>query len=204
MKWIAFPAATLALIVNAACAPATPTVDPAQIQASAMAAANTMVAMTQAAMPTATEIPPTPVPSPTPLPSPTLADLPTVSFDALPTAAPTAGDCRHLFDLASTGKARAKVLIQNATKGPITVSIGLSEKNAFGQCGYLSWGPISKLSNITVSVPQTGLGPCYWAYAFVNDPKHQTQVANPFPFCMNNPDKWVMTITYDTIRLTPP
>ena len=42
--------AAVLLIVSAACAPAEPTVDPAQIQASAVAAASTMVAMTQQAL----------------------------------------------------------------------------------------------------------------------------------------------------------
>jgi hypothetical protein len=206
MKLRILPVVTLALVLNAACAQATPTVDPAQIQASAVAAANTMVAMTQAAIPTPTEVPPTPVPSPTPLPSPTLEALPTLPFDAPPTTAPstTGDDCNHLFDVGSTGNARAKVLIVNQTKGSITITLGISTKNAFGQCGYLSWSNIAKGSNIVVSVPQTGQGPCYWAYAWVNDPKKQTTVANNVPFCMNNPDKWTMRVNYDVINLTPP
>ncbi len=44
--------AVLVLLLSACGAKAVPTVNPAQVQASAVAAANTMVAMTQAAVPT--------------------------------------------------------------------------------------------------------------------------------------------------------
>jgi len=195
----------LLVLLAAACSPAAPTADPAQIQASAVAAANTMVAMTQAAIPTATEVPPTEVPSPTPLPSPTVAALPTLAFEA-PTAAPTqssADDCNHLLDLNSVGNARAKLLINNNTKGPVTLTMGWSTKNAFGQCGYLSWSNIGRNSSITAYVPQTGGGPCYWAYAWINDPKQQTTVSGG-GYCMNNPDKWTLDIGYENFRLTPP
>ena len=193
----------LLVLLGSACSAATPTADPAQIQASAVAAASTMVAMTQEAIPTATEVPPTEVPSPTPLAPPTIAELPTLAFEA-PTAAPTqssADDCNHLLDMDAVGNARAKLLINNNTKGPVTLTIGWSTKNAFGQCGYLSWSNIGKNSSITVSVPQSG--PCYWAYAWINDPKHQSTISQG-GFCMNNPDKWVFDIGYDNIKLTPP
>src|SRR5512140_986942 len=84
MKRVLFTSMVLALLLSA-CAPATPTTDPAQIQASAVAAANTMVALTQAAVPTETPVPPTALPSPTPLPSPTLLALPTLALTTLPT-----------------------------------------------------------------------------------------------------------------------
>ena len=193
------------IFLSAACAPATPTADPAQIQASAVAAASTMIAMTQAAIPTPTEVPPTPLPSPTPLAPPTPLELPTLAF-SVPTAAPTQSsgdDCNHLLDLNAVGNARAKLLINNNTKGPVTLTMGWSSKNAFGQCGYLSWSNIGRNSSITVSLPQTGTGPCYWAYAWVNDPKHQSTISQG-GFCMNNPDKWTFDVGYDTIKLTPP
>lgn len=206
MRPILLTIAGVALILSAACAPAAPTIDPAQIQASAVAAASTMIAQTQQAMPTATPVPPTPEASPTPLPSPTLQALPTFPVIAAPTDAPTAStgdDCNHLLDLASTGNQRAKLLIVNNTKGTMTLTLGLGSKNAFGQCGYLSWAGIDKMSSETVSVPQTGGGPCYWAYAWINDPKKPTTVSGS-GFCMNNPDKWTLTVGYDTMHLTPP
>src|SRR5512140_672960 len=134
-----------AALLLGACAPkAAPTVDPAQIQASAVAAASTMIAQTQEAMPTDTPVPPTPLPSLTPLPSPTTGVLPTLQNLPAPTTASSgsgAGDCNHPLDVSASG-AQAPVLINNDTKGPITFTLYLGSKNSFGQCGYLSWGPI--------------------------------------------------------------
>ena len=76
-------------ILLTACAPqGTPTMAPADVQNTAVAAAWTMVAMTQAAIPTATPLPPTETPSPTPLPTFTAEPLiiPTLEPLILPTA----------------------------------------------------------------------------------------------------------------------
>ena len=82
--------AAMAILV-AACAPAqpaVPTLSPENVQGTAVAAAWTMVAMTQAAIPTATPLPPTETPSPTPLPTFTqeIFPTPTIDFALLPTA----------------------------------------------------------------------------------------------------------------------
>ncbi|MFH1186119.1 MAG: hypothetical protein V1755_13940 [Chloroflexota bacterium] len=200
MTRISLGAAALLVMVSAACAPAAPTVDPAQVQASAMAAASTMIAMTQAAIPTATEVPPTP--SPTPLPSPFAAALPTV---VAPTIEPTksADSCNQLLDVAASGGKKATLKINNLTKGSVTITIGLSTKNAFGQCGYLSW-IIPPKNSIIVNPPQTGPGPCYWAYAWVNDPKNPSLPAPPPMFCMNSTDKYELDVGAETMRITPP
>jgi hypothetical protein len=199
MKRTFLGGALLLVLFATACAPAVPTVDPAMVQASAMAAASTMIAMTQAAIPTATE---TPVPSPTPLPSPTIPPLPT-SLPATiePTRDPSS--CNQLLDVAASGGKKATLKINNLTKGPITVSIGLSTMNAFGQCGYLSWVLGSKESTI-VNPPQTGPGPCYWTYAWVNDPKNPSVPGGAPPLCMNSTDKYELDIDYETMRITPP
>ncbi len=196
-------AAALAVALSA-CAPAAPTVDPANIQASAVAAANTMVALTLAAVPTATPLPPTPLPSPTPLPLPTLPPLlnqPT----ATKATSSSGGECNQLFDVGASGP-KAPIVIQNTTKGPITVSMGINRKNTFGQCGYISWANIPKGNSISVSVPlgHTNMGDaCYWAYAWINDPKHQTTVSDG-GYCIDSQAKWTLTVSYDKIKLTPP
>jgi hypothetical protein len=203
MRQILLATSALLLLLGAACAPASPTPDAAAIQASAVAAASTMIAQTQEAMPTPTEVPPTLEPSPTPLPSPTLAPLPTLGFDA-PTVAPTSSsgdDCNHIFDLAATGNARSPVKINNNTKGSANLSLGMFQKNSFGQCGYLGF-TIPKGNSITVQMPQTGQGPCWWGYAWINGSKPST--AEGGPFCWNNTDKWTLDIGADVIRLTPP
>ena len=62
----------LVLLLSACGAKAIPTIDPALVQASAVAAASTMVAMTQAGMPTETSTPPAVAPTETPQPTPTI------------------------------------------------------------------------------------------------------------------------------------
>ena len=204
MKRVVFLAA-VTLILTACAAPA-PTIDAAQVQASAMAAAATMIAETQAAAPTNTPVPPTPLSSPTPFPSPTLLAFgSTLSAFASPTSSSSgASDCNHPLDVGSAG-ATTTVLINNNTKGPVTFSIGLGSRNSFGECGYVGWS-IPKGQSVSASVPQTRTNqgdPCYWAYAWINDPRHSTTVSGG-GFCLNNPDKWTFDIGYDKIKLTPP
>ena len=64
-----------ALMLTACGSEPEPTMSPADVQSTAMAAAMTMVAETQAAVPTATPLPPTALPSATPLPSNTAPPL---------------------------------------------------------------------------------------------------------------------------------
>ena len=153
----------LLVLLATACSPAAPTADPAQIQASAVAAASTMVAMTQEAIPTATEVPPTEVPSPTPLPPPTVAELPTLAFEA-PTAAPTqssADDCLHPLDVGAAGPGHP-TLIKNQLGGSINLSLNLNPKNAFGECGAISFANMAKNSSEMAQLPSG-----YWfAYAW--------------------------------------
>ncbi len=196
-------------LLLAACAPAAaPAIDPAQVQASAAAAAAIMIAKTKAAMPTITPVPPTPLPSDTPLPSSTPLALPTLQGLATSTASSgsgtSTGDCNQLLDVGASGP-QAPLMIRNDTKGPVTFSMGLGAKNSFGQCGYMGWA-VPKLGSITVSVPITYTNqgdPCYWAFAFINDPKRQTNVSGG-GYCINNNDKWTFDVSYDRIKLTPP
>ena len=204
MRRILFVSAVLALLLSA-CAPATPTIDPAQIQASAMAAASTMIALTVAAVPTATPIPPTPLPSPTPLPLPTLPPLATLPPAAQPTKAPSGGDCKGVFDVAASGP-RAPININNNTKGPVTFGMVLTTKNTFGQCGYIVAPAIPRGQSVSISVPlvHTSAGDsCYWGYAIVNDPQ---KPANPTggPWCIDSQLKWTINVSYDKIVMVTP
>lgn len=206
MQRMLFITAALALLL-AACAPAKPTVDPAQIQASAVAAASTMIAQTQAAIPTNTPPPPTPAVTDTPALSPTPFTLPTLANAATPTTGGSSGggDCNQLFDVGASGPT-TNLQIRNNTRGPITVSMGVNRKNTFGQCGYLSWANISKADSITVSLPlvHTNMGDaCYWAYAWINDPKKPGTVSGG-GYCIDNTLKWTLDVYYDKFRLTPP
>ena len=93
-----------ALLLTACGPQGTPTLAPVDVNNTAMAAAVTMVAQTQAAIPTNTPIPPTETPSPTPLPTFTLVPPPPVAqLLAPPTAtqqASSTGGCDHVLNVA--------------------------------------------------------------------------------------------------------
>jgi hypothetical protein len=190
MKTIWFTAVGAMLVASVACAPATPTVDPASIQASAVAAASTMVAMTQAAIPSPTEIPPTPPPSPTPLPSPTLIALPTLDLSGgVPAAAPTAAGSTagsdpcgpnapyKPLDPGAKGPTAKKVLIQNVSDGDAILSLYLN-KTPFGECGGRSFN-IGGKGSILILDLKAG---CYFGGAFITGKKAHKEFGN---FCVS-------------------
>src|SRR5213083_450960 len=76
----------IAMIISACGAPTAPTVNPVDVQNTAVAAAFTVVAETQAAIPTVTSLPATEPPTQTSLPTNTPLALPTLeaTFTAVP------------------------------------------------------------------------------------------------------------------------
>jgi hypothetical protein len=200
MKRILFAAATLVLLLSACGPQATPTIDPAQVQASAVAAANTMVALTQAAIPTATFTPP---PSPTPLPSPTPIALPTLNTSGFPTASlptvpPSGGSdtCNQPLDVKEAGPL-SKFRIYNQTTGTVNISLYMS-KNAFGQCGYMSVSGITKNSSATIAAPMG----CWSAYAWSTGKTNIT--VSGYLGCINNSDIWNIFVKPDSVVLKSP
>jgi len=201
MKRILFMVVLLAL---SACTPAAPTIDPAQIQASAIAAASTMIAMTLAAVPTPTATIP---PSPTPLPSPTFEPLPTLDFSAQPTAAvPVSGTA---LDPCTDPKAnpvmaakpagpKTTVKIENQNKGPLTLSVWLY-KTPFGECG---WRTYSLGSHQTMTVTDLPQG-CYFASGFVNNAQKPSTPAGD-DMCMDDEGPWTMIVGTDHVGLAAP
>lgn len=178
-----------------ACGPAAePTMTAADVQGTAVAAAWTMVAETQAAIPTATPIPPTPLPSPTPLPTNTVPplDLPTqaptqanAAVQPSPTTANT-NDCDHLLEANPDGPSFPLKLI-NETKSQVNVSLYL-EKTPFGMCGYRGY-QLGPNGSTVVQFPQGVI----YGYAWVNDPKTPS-TASGGPWKPNNTDKWSIYI----------
>ena len=164
MKYFMFVTGLLALLLSACGSPAA--VNPAQVQASVEAAVGTTVAMTRAALATDTPAPlptDTPVPSPIPTLFPTLdplATLPT-SVNLTATSQGGAGSCLHPLDTGQAGPGHPH-LIKNETAGPVSLSLNLYQPNAFGQCGSISFGNISKNGSVTAELPAG-----YWyAYAW--------------------------------------
>lgn len=153
------------ILLASACSPrATPTMNPADVQQTAQAAAFTMVAETQLAMPTATVPPtvtPTSAPTNTPPPLPTLNTQGTQVATAgvgglLPTALPsftsqaplqpppassgsssstTEGNCNQ--PLTSWQGPTANFSIVNQTKPQGTIVLSMFVQSDLNQCGYL-------------------------------------------------------------------
>lgn len=156
--------AVIAIFITACGPQGTPTLAPAEVEGTAVAAAWTMVAMTQLAIPTATPLPPTETPSPTPLPTFTPAPLPTESAPlVLPTATQAAGgqdNCLKPLNVAEAGP-QSNVRFENDSGGNVQLSLNLST-NLFGQCGTLVY-TLAKKEKLVVSLPKGE----YFAYAWI-------------------------------------
>lgn len=129
--------AATAILLSACGGQGEPTLSAADVEGTAVAAAWTMVAMTQEAIPTNTPIPPTETPSPTPLPTFTAEPLPTLEL-VVPTATSVSSstdNCLGPINLKEAGPT-TRVRIENKSTGTIRVSLNLVE-SAFGQCGAL-------------------------------------------------------------------
>lgn len=196
---------TITMVISACGgAPAEPTMSAQDIQSTAVAAAFTIVAETQAAIPTNTPVPPTetPLPSPTPtetlVPSPTLEAALVPTFTSVPTTAGnTGGDpCNKPLQAAVTGNP-TKIRLQNETKGDLVISLYLN-LTAFGECGYRGYNLGPKESTIITDLPQG----CYNVSVFVTEPNKSSK---SFGYgCINNPDLWEFKIYADyTVLLSP-
>jgi len=183
-----------------------PTMSAADVQGTAVAAAWTMVAETQAALPTATPIPPTDTPIPTLPPTSTPIPLPTQSISVLPTntlssETTTSGDIcqdlKHLIPAEADGP-KTTIKIVNEYMVPATISIYLN-KTVFGECGYRSYQLAKNGGSVVVTLPQG----CYSAWAWSTDSK-ETFNASGYALCSNNSDKWTMVIRDERVIMLPP
>ena len=188
------------VVTLASCGPTpAPTMSPVDAQGTAVAAAWTVVAMTQASIPTATPIPPTVAPVPTALP--TFTPLPTTSAASFPTqpvfsaptyppaaGGPTADTCNLPISNSAEGP-KVKTRITNKSGGSVILSLYLS-KTLFGQCGIYHFN-IDPGGSILVDL----LEGSYQAGAFVTG-KQKTKAFGSFD--LRNPS--TITITADTIK----
>ena len=193
--------AVLALLLSACSAKAVPTIDPALVQASAVAAANTMVAMTQAAMPTETPVPPTEAPTEIPQPTPTIPPLPTSPILASPTVfVPTGGggECGGTIKT-SKGENLATIVINNKTNVLLGVSLYLN-KNSFGDCGFWS-SPTGLPPNSSVTLTSfPASNSCYHVTAWTLAGK--TNFMNGNNFCVGSvAAKAVLNVTTTGISI---
>jgi hypothetical protein len=163
-------------VLVTACAPqAAPTMAPADVEGTAVAAAWTMVAMTQLAIPTSTPVPPTETPSPTPLPTftPEQLIIPTLEQLVLPTATTVAdpNNCNKALNVGEAGPTK-NVRIENENKSRANLSLNLYTPNAFGQCGAVSYS-VAAGAKVKITIPSG-----YWyAYAWVENPPSTAEVS---------------------------
>lgn len=201
MKHIKFPSliAAMAIIISACTAQAVPTINAADVQSTAISAASTMVAQTQAAIPTATQLPPTETPTETALPTDTPVSLPTLESTAITAPTNTPGGDPCATRVLSAPKGRETIIrIVNMTKAPITVSVYLNETAGQGECGYRSYN-LSKSNDVVISDLVQG---CYNLWAWSTDPK--IGVNSGGYGCINNPDKWTFEVNENSIKFVGP
>ena len=194
----------LATLILSACGaePPPPTMNAVDVQNTAVAAAFTMVAQTQAAIPTATPLPPTETPTQTPLPTDTPLPLPTVNVTFTSTTAPvsnnTGGDPCATRVLAPKGGRETVIRVVNTTNVTITVSMYLNETASHGECGYRGF-TLSKNNDIVYTDLVQG---CYNLWAWSDDPKGKFSSSGSG--CINNPDKWTFEVREDLIKFNGP
>ena len=169
---------TLTIFLTACGPEATPTMSPADVQGTAVAAAWTMVAATQQAIPTDTPVPPTETPSPTPPPTFTPVALATLS--TLPTAtsvvvAAGTDTCLHPINMGEAGPMK-RVRIENETGSTVTLSLTLWTPNTFGQCGAMSWADKPKYWTEIIEIP-TG---SWYAWAWIKNKNGESTASGSF------------------------
>jgi hypothetical protein len=189
----------LGILVSGCGAEPVPTVSSADIQTTAISAASTMVAQTQAAIPTATLPPPTETSTPTqvatntPEASPTLAVTLTA---APPTTDPNADPCDTRVLSAPPGRETTIRLVNN-TNVPIKISIYLNE-TPLGACG---WGYV-ELPRRGDTVITNWVQGCYNFWAWSDDPRGRFNSSGYG--CINNTDKWTFEVSSAVISNTSP
>jgi hypothetical protein len=184
----------LTVLLSACGAKATPTLDSAQVMATAMEMAKEIAAQTQAAIPTATAtLPPTATFT---LPPPTFA-LPTLP-SILPTATTASGGdpCNSLM-APNPGGRKSNLLIDNRTKAAINLSLWLSP-TAFA-CGFARLPTVGSKSSYMASLPEG----CYYPSVYINDPKKPRSLAGP-TFCIHSTDKITLIVDYEGFKVVYP
>jgi hypothetical protein len=206
MKQFKFPAlvAAIALIISACAPEAVPTINAADVQSTAVAAAFTMVAQTQAAIPTATPLPPTETPTQTPLPTDTPISLPTLDVTATtapvggaPAGGATVDPCSNRVLSGPQGR-ETIIRIVNTTREAIRVSLYLNETAGQGACG---WRTVDLSRNNDIVFTDLVQG-CYNLYAWTID--SQNSFNSSGGGCINNPDKWTFEVKADSIKFVGP
>ena len=187
----------MCILIISACGapPAPPTANLTDLQSTAVAAASTLMAETQAAIPTATLPSPTATITNTPAFTATLPSLPTLG--ATFTSIPAAQDpCINKVLPDSLPGQTIKIRIDNPTKATINVSVYLQSGNPQGVCGYRGY-TLTAGQSLVINDLVEG---CYSIWAWNPDPKDYFMVTNGTS-CLNNSNSWTFDITTSSIQL---
>jgi len=170
-----------------------PTINPVDLQVTAISAASTIVAETQAAIPTATSIPPTATVTDMPVPTNTFISLPTegVVLTQSPGGNSNAGD-DPCINQVMPGKLTGnliKIRIDNPTKSTINLTVYLQSGNPQGVCGYRGYTLTAGESLVITDLVEG----CYSLWAWNPDPDEYFMVTNGTS-CLNTSNNWTFDI----------
>lgn len=190
---------TLTLIVSACGGQAVPTVDPLDLQGTAVASALTLLAETQAAIPTVTPPPPTAAATDTPAFTATIPPLPTLGATFTPIPGGTAGPVDPCINTVLPGKLTGEIIkirVDNPTKAAINLTVYLQSGNPQGVCGYRGYTLTAGQSLVITDLVEG----CYTLWAWNPDPKDYFMVTNGTS-CLNSLEDWTFDITPNGIKL---
>ena len=204
MKRFSIPAQAFALVITlivSACGSpqAAPTVDPVDMQSTAVASALTLLAETQAALPTSTPPPPTVAFTDTPVFTATIPPLPTLGATFTPSLEVNSnvGDPCVTTPMPNSLPGKTiKIRIDNPTQGTINLSVNLHPGNPQGICGYRGY-TLAAGDSLVISDLVEG---CYSLWAWNPDPDDYFIVTNGTS-CLDDSDNWTFDITLNGIKL---
>ena len=186
---------------------ATPTINLTDRQSTAIAAAVTSLAETQAAIPTAT-LPPTVTATNPPASTVTLPPIPTsgptftplpggISFTQTPDINSGAADpCINNVLPGNLVGQKIKIRIDNPTKAAIMVSVNLQQSGPQTPCGYRGYSLAAGQALVINDLVEG----CYTLWAWNPDPKDYFIVTNGTS-CLNTSANWTFDITTSSIQL---
>ena len=184
-KKLFYAVTVIVIMLSSACGSAAePTPSIVEIQGTAVALAQTSIAITKAALPANTPIPtlvPTLAETVTPFPTLAPAIPPTSVVAAIPTNTQT-NPCNEPPPTDPKGTT-VQVKFVNKTKGLANLSFGMLEENEFDECGTYSFTIGAKTTpEVTV------MAGCYWAYAWItgNTP---SVARSTYSICLTDPNQ---------------
>ncbi len=194
--------ALMVMLIISACGanspPATPTINPVDLQSTMMSAALRIVAETQAAIPTATP-PPTATITNTPAPTATFPPLPSseAAFTPIPGGNSGVEDpCINTVLPESLAGKTIRIRIDNPTKAALKVSVYLLQSGPQSVCGYRSYS-LAAGESLVINDLVEG---CYTLWAWNPDPKDYF-IATNGTTCLDISRSWTFDISNSSIKL---